>query len=128
MVEAQAKVGRRNAAFWNEICGTWLAQQLGITEPSQENLDRYDEAYLNIYPYLTGYLPEAAGEGERLLEIGLGYGTVAQVLATRGFEYHGLDIAPRASRDGPLPAAGTGRRRARSACEGRLGPRDGPPG
>ncbi len=94
MVEDQAQIDRRNAAFWNELCGTGLATQLGISEPSPENLARFDSAYLDLYPYLDGYLPRAGSKGERLLEIGLGYGTVAQVLAARGFDYHGLDISP----------------------------------
>jgi ubiquinone/menaquinone biosynthesis C-methylase UbiE len=87
----QAQIDQRNSAFWDELCGTTLAQQLGITGESEENLRRFDSAYLEAYPYLTGYLPEASGG--RLLEVGLGYGTVSQLLAERGFEYHGLDIA-----------------------------------
>ena len=45
-----------------------------------------------MYPYLQRYLPWQSGE--RLLEIGLGYGTVGQLLAERGLDYHGLDISP----------------------------------
>ena len=93
MAENQAQIDRRNAAFWDELCGTGLAQQLGITGPSPENLARFDDAYMAIYPYLDDYLPPGPGEGRRLLEIGLGYGTVSQRLAERGFDYHGLDIA-----------------------------------
>jgi SAM-dependent methyltransferase len=90
----QAQIDRQNAAFWDELCGTTLAQQLGITGESPEALERFDAAYLGEYPYLEGYLPESAAADERLLEIGLGYGTVSQVLASRGFDYQGLDIAP----------------------------------
>ena len=89
----QAQIDRRNAAFWDELCGTGLAAQLGITEQSPENLVRFDAAYMGMYPYLESYLPTAGGQAERLLEIGLGYGTVSQILAGRGFDYHGLDIA-----------------------------------
>jgi SAM-dependent methyltransferase len=88
------QIDRLNAEFWNELCGTALAQQLGITDASAENLARFDRAYLDQYPYLEGYLPHRSGKAERLLEIGLGYGTVSQLLAERGFDYHGLDIAP----------------------------------
>jgi SAM-dependent methyltransferase len=93
VVEAQAEIDRRNAAFWDELCGTGLASQLGITESSPENLARFDAAYMGMYPYLDRYLPSRGTEAERLLEIGLGYGTVSQILAARGFDYHGLDIA-----------------------------------
>jgi SAM-dependent methyltransferase len=92
-LEKQAQIDRRNAAFWDELCGSWLAANLGITEPSSENLARFDAAYMDLYPYLDGYLPRPASKAERLLEIGLGYGTVSQILAGRGFDYHGVDIS-----------------------------------
>jgi SAM-dependent methyltransferase len=93
VVDDQAQIDRRNAAFWDELCGTGLATQLGITEPSPENLARFDAAYMGMYPYLDRYLPRPGSGAERLLEIGLGYGTVSQILAARGFDYQGLDIA-----------------------------------
>ena len=94
MARDQAQIDRRNAAFWDELCGTGLAAQLGITKSSPENLARFDAAYMEMYPYLEGYLPAPGTAGDRLLEVGLGYGTVSQILAARGFDYHGLDIAP----------------------------------
>ena len=63
-----------------------------MQDASAESLARFDRAYLDIYPYLERYLPWHSGE--RLLEIGLGYGTVGQLLAQRGTDYHGLDISP----------------------------------
>jgi SAM-dependent methyltransferase len=83
----------RNAAFWDELCGTNLARTLGITDASEESLARFDEAYFALYPYLLGYLPRTAVEGRRLLEIGLGYGTLGEKLARLGADYHGLDLA-----------------------------------
>lgn len=83
----------RNAAFWDELCGTNLARTLGITDASPESLARFDEAYFAIYPYLLGYFPRAAVEGRRLLEIGLGYGSLGEALARLGADYHGLDLA-----------------------------------
>src|SRR5687767_12222252 len=94
MATPQTEVDARNASFWDELCGTTLAKQLGVTDDSPESLARFDAYYLDLYPYLEGYLPEAAGGNGRLLEIGLGYGTVSQILASRGFDYNGLDIAP----------------------------------
>ena len=93
MGESQTEIDRRNAAFWDELCGTGLASDLGITTPSPENLVRFDAAYLEAYPYLDRYLPHGPARGARLLEVGLGYGTVSQLLAARDFDYHGLDIA-----------------------------------
>jgi SAM-dependent methyltransferase len=92
VAEDQAQIDRLNADFWDELCGTGLAVGLGITEPSPENLARFDAAYLEMYPYLDRYLPPRTS-GERVLEIGLGYGTVSQLLAALGLDYHGLDIA-----------------------------------
>jgi SAM-dependent methyltransferase len=86
-------LNRQNAEFWNELCGTGLARSLGITEPSPENLRRFDEAYLRFYPYLGKYVFAQDLQGKRALEIGLGYGTLGQVLALQGCCYHGLDIA-----------------------------------
>jgi SAM-dependent methyltransferase len=91
--QAQAEIDARNAAFWDELCGSGLAKQLGITESSPESLKRFDQAYMDIYPYLPGYLPAPEGDRRDLLEIGLGYGTVGQILAERGFRYRGLDLA-----------------------------------
>src|SRR3954468_20675470 len=83
----------RNAAFWDELCGTNLARELGITDASPESLARFDEAYFALYPYLLGYFPREAVDGRRLLEIGLGYGTLGEALARLGADYHGLDLA-----------------------------------
>lgn len=93
MAEAQAQIDQRNADFWDELCGTTLAEGLGITDASPGSLERFDASYLEIYPYLERYLPGEEARGQKLLEIGLGYGTVSQLLAERGIDYHGLDIA-----------------------------------
>lgn len=91
--KAQQIVDERNAAFWDELCGTSLAQAIGITDRSRESLRRFDEAYMDLYPYLPAQLRPPREPDEPLLEIGLGYGTVSQRLAESGFAYHGLDIA-----------------------------------
>jgi SAM-dependent methyltransferase len=88
----EAGVDRLNAEFWDELCGTNMARSVGVTDASPASLARFDAAYLDFYPYLEGYLP-AEVRGKRVLEIGLGYGTVGQILAARGASYHGLDIA-----------------------------------
>jgi len=82
-----------NAAFWDELCGSGFAQALGITESTPESLRRFDAAYLAFYPYLLQYVPVATLPGKRVLEIGLGYGTLGQLLAGLGTDYTGLDLA-----------------------------------
>jgi SAM-dependent methyltransferase len=86
-------VSAANAAFWDELCGSGFAQTLGITEPTPESLRRFDAAYLAFYPYLLEYVPVATLPGKRVLEIGLGYGTLGQFVAGLGVDYTGLDIA-----------------------------------
>ena len=86
-------IDRQNAEFWNELCGTVTARSLGITELSGENLRRFDEWYMNYYPYLERYIYPGDLKGKRVLEIGLGYGTLGQLLASKGCRYYGLDIA-----------------------------------
>ena len=116
-VGTQQEIDRRNADFWDEVCGTTFARSLGISDRTPESLRRLDAAYLDFYPYLASYLPSPGGGGSEVLEVGLGFGTVGQALAERGLRYHGLDIAT-----GPVELM-----RARLAhlgaqeCEARLG-------
>ena len=49
--------------------------------------------YMAFYPYLYEHIPFASLAGKKVLEIGLGYGTVAQKLMEAGAAYHGLDVA-----------------------------------
>jgi len=90
---ASDEIDRRNTEFWDELCGTGLAQQLGLVGRDRETLDAFDRAYLAFYPYLSGYLDRFSLTGRRVLEVGLGYGTLGQQIIQRGAEYHGLDIA-----------------------------------
>jgi SAM-dependent methyltransferase len=92
-VGTQQEIDRRNADFWDEVCGTTFARSLGISDRTPESLRRLDAAYLDFYPYLANYLPSPGTGGHEVLEVGLGFGTVGQVLAARGLRYHGLDIA-----------------------------------
>jgi SAM-dependent methyltransferase len=82
-----------NAAFWDELCGSWLARRLGISVPSPESLGRFDHAYLELYPYLLDRVPVGSMQGMKVLEVGLGYGTIGQKIAEVGADYIGLDIA-----------------------------------
>jgi len=89
----QQEIEYRNSDFWNTLCGTGLAQSLGITDDSPDSLRKFDSWYFDFYPYLADYIPFGELRGRRVLEVGLGYGTVAQRLAEAGANYHGLDIA-----------------------------------
>ena len=90
----QNQIDSKNAQFWNELCGSVLARSIDIREVSAENLRRFDYAYMALYPYLWDYVVKEELEGKKILEIGLGYGTLfGQVLASSDCEYYGLDIA-----------------------------------
>src|SRR5262245_9621357 len=64
-------IDRRNAQFWSELCGSALARSLGITEHTPEALRRFDEAYMELYPYLAAYVFQEGLRGRRVLEIGI---------------------------------------------------------
>lgn len=89
----QKDISSRNSEFWNELCGTQLAKYLGISDASAESLKKFDDWYFDFYPYLFDQIPFAELKGKDVLEVGLGYGTVAQKLAQAGSNYRGLDIA-----------------------------------
>jgi SAM-dependent methyltransferase len=89
---SQELLDESNAAFWDTLCGSSLARSVGITGREPDDLRRFDEVYLARYPYLQRYVPQDLS-GRKVLEIGLGYGTLGQLLAERGADYHGADIA-----------------------------------
>lgn len=86
-------IDRANAKFWDELCGTTFARRLGISGRSVESLRRFDQAYMDLYPYLLERVPIGTMRGKKVLEIGLGYGTLGQKIAEAGADYTGLDIA-----------------------------------
>jgi SAM-dependent methyltransferase len=89
---SQSAVDTQNAAFWDTLCGWNLAQEAGITGRGEDDLRRFDELYLGFYPYLERYVPADFG-GKKVLEVGLGYGTLGQLIASRNADYYGADIA-----------------------------------
>jgi len=86
-------VSTLNRAFWDELCGSVLARSVGVTDVSAASLARFDRAYLDFYPYLLDYLPLSEISSRRVVEIGLGYGTVGQQLLQAGASYTGVDLA-----------------------------------
>ncbi len=89
----QLDIDKRNIAFWDELCGTQSAKTLGVTDNSPESLAKFDRWYLDFYPYLCQHVPVDKLAGKNVLEVGLGYGTMATELMSKGANYHGLDIA-----------------------------------
>ena len=86
-------ISQNNMKFWDELCGSHLARHLGVSDSSIASLKKFDDWYFDFYPYLFNHIPFRALGGKKVLEIGLGYGTVSQKLAEVGVHYTGLDIA-----------------------------------
>jgi ubiquinone/menaquinone biosynthesis C-methylase UbiE len=91
--EAIASPSAANSQFWNELCGSTLARTLGIKDSSPASLKLFDDWYFAFYPYLLPFVNDANVPGKRLLEVGLGYGSLSQKMAEAGAVYTGLDIA-----------------------------------
>lgn len=93
MKNQQQVIDQSNSVFWDELCGTAMARSLGITEISEDTLRRFDRAYFEYYPYLAGYVKGEPLQGKRVLEIGLGYGSLGGLIILQGARYFGLDLA-----------------------------------
>lgn len=91
--ETTKSLDERNSEFWNELCGSFHAKMLGITDRSPASLRKFDDWYFGYYPYLTKHIPFGAMNGKRVLEVGLGYGTVSQRIAESGARLSAMDIA-----------------------------------
>src|SRR5579872_4022366 len=89
----QQEIDQKNSDFWNELCGNSFAQSLGIKDRSLESLKIFDDAYFSYYPYLLKHVPVDTMKGKKVLEVGLGYGTLGMKMARSGADYIGLDIA-----------------------------------
>jgi ubiquinone/menaquinone biosynthesis C-methylase UbiE len=89
----QIKKDQANRQFWDELCGTALAKSIGISDHTEKSLQQFDRAYMDLYPYLLKHVKPEYMKGQRVLEIGMGYGTLGNILAKNSIWYQGLDIA-----------------------------------
>jgi SAM-dependent methyltransferase len=89
-----SEIDDSNIAFWNELCGTQLAQFLDIRDASAASLRKFDAWFFDFYPYVFDHVPLADLADRDVLEVGLGYGSLSQKIAAAGARYCGLDIAP----------------------------------
>ncbi len=93
MVSQQSVTDAANSDFWNELCRSRTAKVLGINDFSPESLKKFDEWYMDFYPYLYNHINFSCLAGKNILEIGLGYGTISQKIVESSAIYQGLDIA-----------------------------------
>jgi len=91
--QPNSPIDRSNSEFWNELCGSASARALGVEDSSPQSLKRFDDWYFDFYPYLLPFVNAAGLGGKRVLEVGLGYGSLSQKMAEADANYTGLDIA-----------------------------------
>ena len=72
--------------FWDEICGTLPFRRLGLKKITPYSLEVFDTWYFNHYPYLKKYFSKDSLKDQRVLEIGLGFGSVGEYLALNSKE------------------------------------------
>ena len=89
----KTETSKANISFWNELCGSQLAKSIGIKDSSKKSLKKFDDWYFKFYPYLDKHIQFSSLNNKDVLEIGLGYGTVSEKIASSGGKYKGLDIA-----------------------------------
>lgn len=87
------KLNSDNSEFWEMICGSGLAKDLGATDNSLRSLAVFDAFYLAYYSYVFNWLDFNSLANKNVLEVGLGYGTISQFIASSRANYSGLDIA-----------------------------------
>ena len=89
-------IDRANASFWDEPCGTTRLEHLGFSATAQSDRAAqlaFDAFFWEFYPYLDKHIPFAKMAGKRVLEVGLGMGTMSERIARSGGLLTGLDIA-----------------------------------
>ena len=77
-----------NKKFWEEPCGTNSYNSLGFN--SKQDFDFW---FFNFYSYLDDFIPFNSVKGKKVLEVGLGMGSVSERLGKEGAEFYGMDIA-----------------------------------
>lgn len=83
----------KNAEYWQMLCGSMMARDLGATDFTPRSLHIFDTFFMSYYSYVYDWLPLVSMAGKDVLEVGLGYGTIGQQLAASRTNYTGLDIA-----------------------------------
>lgn len=85
----QQELNEANSVFWDHVCGSTLADRM--RDPTVADVD---EKYLSLYPWLEDTVASVVSAGDRVLEIGPGYGTVGRLIRHAGGRYTAVDIAP----------------------------------
>jgi len=93
-----------NQSFWYELCGTQIFKSLGLAEVTPTSIQKFDAHYLKYYSFLLDkYIDIHDLHDKKKLEIGLGFGTVGNILLKNSKEYTALDYSK-----GPVNMMNTG--------------------
>jgi ubiquinone/menaquinone biosynthesis C-methylase UbiE len=84
-----------NKAYWSELSGSRAAYKLKIVQGDPMGAEKFDDWFFWYYPYLDNeqFIPWSSLDETKVLEIGLGYGSVGRRIAETGANYTGLDIS-----------------------------------
>jgi SAM-dependent methyltransferase len=92
------EISALNADYWSQLCGSRAATKLGIKPGDPSGIENFDKWFFYFYPYLHNeeFIPWKSLRHSRVLEIGLGYGSVTRRLNDKCGQLFSLDIAPKA--------------------------------
>ena len=84
-----------NKAYWSELSGSRAIYKIKIAKGDPAGAQKFDDWFFWYYPYLDNeqFIPWSSLAKKRVLEIGLGYGTVGRRIAKTGAHYTGVDIS-----------------------------------
>lgn len=91
--DTASEANAKNEEFWEMLCGSGMAKALGATDFTPRSLQIFDTFFMGYYSYVYDWLPVTELAGKDVLEVGLGYGTIGQLLAAARSNYTGLDVA-----------------------------------
>ena len=88
-------LSRLNSDYWNQLCGSRAAQKLGITAGDPNAVAIFDNWFFDFYPYLASekFVPWSSLRSSRVLEVGLGYGSLTRRLDTVAKHIVSCDIS-----------------------------------
>jgi len=91
-------IDESNKQYWTELSGSRAIHKLKISQGDPSGAAVFDDWFFWYYPYLDSdrFIPWNSLGDKRVLEIGLGFGTVGRRISRSGALYTGIDIS-----DGP---------------------------
>ena len=92
----QNDLQQKNSEYWSALCGSRAAKKIGLEAGDPGGVDKFDTWFFNFYPYLLGdqFIPWSSLRDNKVIEIGLGYGSVSRRLSTTNGQVVSVDVAP----------------------------------